>query len=317
MFRYILKRLLYAIPVFLGITFVIYTLINLAPGGPLSVLAASGEMSLSDLEALKISMGLDKPIVIRYFIWLGDLLHGDFGISYRTSQEVSLMISQRIMPSLMLTGTGILAAMLVGVPLGIISAYKPNSVWDHISTFISFIGASVPNFFLSLLLIYVLAVKLKWFPTSGMQSSGMSGNLLDLLHHLALPAFVCGIQPIGNYIKQTRSSVLEVLNEEYIKTARSKGLTNVVIVLKHAFLNALIPIVTTISLSIPFLIGGAVVTEQIFAWPGIGSLMITAITSRDYPVIMGVAVLICGVVLVANLILDLIYAALDPRIKFK
>ena len=317
MFRYILKRLLYAIPVFLGITFVIYTLINLAPGGPLSVLAASGEMSLSDLEALKISMGLDKPIVIRYFIWLGDLLHGDFGISYRTSQEVSLMISQRIMPSLMLTGTGILAAMLVGVPLGIISAYKPNSVWDHISTFISFIGASVPNFFLSLLLIYVLAVKLKWFPTSGMQSSGMSGNLLDLLHHLALPAFVCGIQPIGNYIKQTRSSVLEVLNEEYIKTARSKGLTNVAIVLKHAFRNALIPIVTTISLSIPFLIGGAVVTEQIFAWPGIGSLMITAITSRDYPVIMGVAVLICGVVLVANLILDLIYAALDPRIKFK
>ena len=317
MFRYILKRLLYAIPVFLGIIFVIYTLINLAPGGPLSVLAASGEMSLSDLEALKISMGLDKPIVIRYFIWLGDLLHGDFGISYRTSQEVSLMISQRIMPSLMLTGTGILAAMLVGVPLGIISAYKPNSVWDHISTFISFIGASVPNFFLSLLLIYVLAVKLKWFPTSGMQSSGMSGNLLDLLHHLALPAFVCGIQPIGNYIKQTRSSVLEVLNEEYIKTARSKGLTNVVIVLKHAFRNALIPIVTTISLSIPFLIGGAVVTEQIFAWPGIGSLMITAITSRDYPVIMGVAVLICGVVLVANLILDLIYAALDPRIKFK
>lgn len=317
MFRYILKRLLYAIPVFLGITFVIYTLINLAPGGPLSVLAASGEMSLSDLEALKISMGLDKPIVIRYFIWLGDLLHGDFGISYRTSQEVSLMISQRIMPSLMLTGTGILAAMLVGVPLGIISAYKPNSVWDHISTFISFIGASVPNFFLSLLLIYVLAVKLKWFPTSGMQSSGMSGNLLDLLHHLALPAFVCGIQPIGNYIKQTRSSVLEVLNEEYIKTARSKGLTNVIIVLKHAFRNALIPIVTTISLSIPFLIGGAVVTEQIFAWPGIGSLMITAITSRDYPVIMGVAVLICGVVLVANLILDLIYAALDPRIKFK
>ena len=317
MFRYILKRLLSAIPVFLRITIVIYTLINLAPGGPLSVLAASGEMSLSDLEALKISMGLDKPIVIRYFIWLGDLLHGDFGISYRTSQEVSLMISQRIMPSLMLTGTGILAAMLVGVPLGIISAYKPNSVWDHISTFISFIGASVPNFFLSLLLIYVLAVKLKWFPTSGMQSSGMSGNLLDLLHHLALPAFVCGIQPIGNYIKQTRSSVLEVLNEEYIKTARSKGLTNVVIVLKHAFRNALIPIVTTISLSIPFLIGGAVVTEQIFAWPGIGSLMITAITSRDYPVIMGVAVLICGAVLVANLILDLIYAALDPRIKFK
>lgn len=317
MIRYIVKRLLYAIPVFLGITFAIYALINLAPGGPLSVLAASGELSLSDLEALKVSMGLDKPLVVRYFIWLGDLLHGDLGVSYRTSQEVGMMIGQRIIPSLMLTGTGIIGAILIGVPLGIISAYKPNSVWDHISTFISFIGASVPNFFLSLLLIYVLAVKLKLFPTSGMYSSGAGNDLGDLLHHLALPAFVCGIQPIGNYIKQTKSSVLEVLNEEYIRTARSKGLTNPVIVLKHAFRNAMIPVVTTISLTIPFLIGGAVVTEQIFAWPGIGSLMITAITSRDYPVIMGVAVLICGVVLVMNLILDLIYAALDPRIKFK
>lgn len=317
MFKYIIKRLLYAIPVFLGITFAIYLLINLAPGGPLSVLASSGEMSLSDLEALKISMGLDKPIVVRYFIWLGDLFRGDMGVSYRTSQEVSLMISQRVIPSLTLTGTGIIGAVLIGVPLGIISAYKQNSIWDHISTFIAFIGASIPNFFLSLLLIYILAVKLKLFPTSGMQSSGQAGNIADFLRHLALPAFVCGIQPIGNYIKQTKSSVLEVLNEEYIKTARSKGLTNTVIVLKHAFRNALIPVVTTISLTIPFLIGGAVVTEQIFAWPGIGSLMITAITGRDYPVIMGVAVMICGVVLVANLVLDLIYAALDPRIKFK
>lgn len=317
MFKYVLKRLLYAIPVFLGITFVVYVLINLAPGGPLSILASSGEMSLSDLEAMKISLGLDKPIIVRYFMWLGDLFRGDLGISYRTSQEVSMMISQRIMPSLLLTGVGILGAILIGVPLGIVSAYKPNSIWDHISTFVAFIGASVPNFFLSLLLIYVLSVKLKIFPTSGMYSSGGAKDLSDLLHHLALPAFVCGIQPVGNYIKQTKSSVMEVLNEEYIKTARSKGLTNVVIVIKHAFRNALIPVVTTISLTIPFLIGGAVVTEQIFAWPGIGSLMITAITSRDYPVIMGVAVLICVTVLVANLILDLIYAALDPRIKFK
>ena len=317
MLKYVFKRLLYAVPVFLGITFAVYVLINLAPGGPLSILASSGEMSLGDLEALKISLGLDKPIIVRYFMWLGELFRGDMGISYRTSQEVSLMVAQRIKPSLMLTGVGILGAILIGVPLGIISAYKPNSIWDHISTFVAFIGASVPNFFLSLLLIYVLAVKLKLFPTSGMYSAGSGNDIGDLLKHLALPAFVCGIQPIGNYIKQTKSSVLEVLNEEYIKTARSKGLTNVVIVLKHAFRNALIPIVTTISLSIPFLIGGAVVTEQIFAWPGIGSLMITAITSRDYPVIMGVAVLICIVVLVANLILDLIYAALDPRIKFK
>ena len=168
MLKYVFKRLLYAVPVFLGITFAVYVLINLAPGGPLSILASSGEMSLSDLEALKISLGLDKPIIVRYFMWLGELFRGDMGISYRTSQEVSLMVAQRIKPSLMLTGVGILGAILIGVPLGIISAYKPNSIWDHISTFVAFIGASVPNFFLSLLLIYVLAVKLKLFPTSGM-----------------------------------------------------------------------------------------------------------------------------------------------------
>lgn len=316
MLKYVVKRLLYAIPVFLGITFVIYLLINLAPGGPLAILASSGEMSQADLEAMKVTLGLDKPIVVRYFLWLVDLFRGDLGTSYRTSQDVAMMISQRIIPSLTLTGVGILGAIIIGIPLGIISAYKPNSIWDHISTFVAFIGASVPSFFLSLLLIYILAVKMKWFPTSGMYSSG-GGDVMDMLHHLALPAFACGIQPIGNYIKQTKSSVLEVLNEEYIKTARSKGLTNTVIILKHAFRNALIPIVTTVSLSIPFLIGGAVVVEQIFAWPGIGSLMITAITSRDYPVIMGVAVLICVVVLVANLILDLVYAALDQRIEFK
>lgn len=317
MAKYVVKRLLYAIPVFLGITFAIYLLINLAPGGPLAILASSGEMSQTDLEAIKISLGLDKPIIVRYFLWLADLFRGDLGISYRTSQDVAMMIGQRIRPSLMLTGVGILGAIVIGVPLGIVSGYKPNSIWDHISTFIAFIGASVPSFFLSLLLIYTFAVKLKLFPTSGMYSAGSNSGFADLVKHLALPAFACGIQPIGNYIKQTKSSVMEVLNEEYIKTARSKGLTNFVIVLKHAFRNALIPVVTTISLSIPFLIGGAVVVEQIFAWPGIGSLMITAITSRDYPVIMGVAVLICAVVMIANLILDLIYAALDPRIKFK
>lgn len=317
MYQYILKRLLYAIPVFLGISFAIYVLINLAPGGPLSSLGASGELSYSDLEAMRKALGLDKPVIVRYFLWLSGLLHGDLGISYRTSQEVGLMISQRILPSLMLTGVGITGAILVGVPLGILSAYKPNSIWDHVSTFVAFIGASVPNFFLSLLLIYALSVKLKLFPTSGMYTSGGAGDLSDLLHHLLLPAFVCGIQPVGNFIKQTKSSVMEVLNEEYIKTARAKGLTNTAIVLKHAFRNALIPVVTTVSLTIPFLIGGAVVTEQIFAWPGVGSLMITAITSRDYPVIMGVSVLICAVVLVANLVLDLIYAALDPRIKFQ
>ena len=204
MFKYVCKRLLYAIPVFLGITFAVYALINLAPGGPLAILASSGEMSLSDLEALKVSLGLDKPLIVRYFLWLGGLFQGDLGTSYRTSQEVGMMIAQRIRPSLLLTGTGILGAILIGIPLGILSAYKPNSAWDHLGSFVSFIGASFPSFFLSLLLIYALAVKLGAFPTSGMYASGGGESLGDLLHHLALPAFVCGIQPIGNYITGQR-----------------------------------------------------------------------------------------------------------------
>ena len=316
MIKYTIKRLLIAIPVFLGITFIVFFLVNIAPGGPLDIMASSGELSQSDLEALKVSLGLDKPIIVRYFIWLRELFQGDLGTSYRTSQEVSLMIGQRLQASLILTGTGIVMAIIIGVPLGIISAYKPYSKWDSLANFIAFLGSSVPNFFLSLILIYVISVKLGWLPTSGMYSTSGNREFGDLVQHLILPAIACGIQPIGNYIKQTRASVMEVLNEEYIKTARSKGLKENIIVVKHAFRNALIPVVTSISLSIPFLIGGAVVTEQIFAWPGIGSLMVTAINNRDYPVIMGVTVLISVVVLVANLILDLIYAKLDPRISY-
>ena len=328
MIKYTIKRLLIAIPVFLGITFIVFFLVNIAPGGPLDIMASSGELSQSDLEALRVSLGLDKPIIVRYFIWLGELFQGDLGTSYKTRDPVGEEVWARLPNTAMLaltSGTGIVMAIIIGVPLGIISAYKPYSKWDSLANFIAFLGSSVPNFFLSLILIYVISVKLGWLPTSGMYSTSGNREFGDLVQHLILPAIVCGIQPIGNYIKQTRASVMEVLNEEYIKTARSKGLKENIIVVKHAFRNALIPVVTSISLSIPFLIGGAVVTEQIFAWPGIGSLMVTAgmgrmvyeaISSRDYPVIMGVTVLISVVVLVANLILDLIYAKLDPRISY-
>lgn len=208
---------------FLGITFTVYLLINLAPGGPLSILAASGEMSLSDLEALKASLGLDKPVLVRYFLWLADLLHGNLGTSYRTSQAVSMMIGQRIIPSLLLTGTGIIGAIIIGIPLewflpvnriryGIISVHLLLLSEHRCQT--SFKSSSD----------LCIGCKMKLFPTSGMYSAGSNGDWKDLLYHLALPAFVCGIQPIGNYIKQTKSSVLEVLNEEYIKQQDQKDL---------------------------------------------------------------------------------------------
>lgn len=315
--RYIVKRLLAAIPLFMVITLAVYTLINFAKGGPLDVLKESGNLSQEDLEALKISLGLDKSILHRYLIWLGQMLKGDLGTSYRTGKSVSLMIGERLGASLILTGTGITGAIIIGIPLGVLSAVRPNSIWNKVGNLLSFIGASMPSFFVCLLLVYVFAVQLKWLPANRMYSVTGEKTVSDLIRHLILPAFVCGIQPLKGYIKQTKVAVQEVMNEEYIKTARAKGLKESTIIVRHAFRNALIPIVTQISLSIPFLVGGAVVVEQIFAWPGIGSLMIFGITNRDYPIIMGVTVLIAAVVLVSNLLLDLLYARLDPRITYK
>lgn len=315
MVKYTVKRLLTSIPIFISITVIVYTLISIAPGGPLDIIGAAGNLSKEALQNLKISMGLDQPVYIRYFLWLKGLLHGDLGVSYRTSQAVANMIGQRIGPSLILTGSGIGMAVLIGVPLGIVAAYKPHSRWDSFSSGISFIGSSAPSFFISLLAIYIFAVKLKILPTQGMYSSSGPKTLDSLLSHLILPASIVCLQLVGGFIKQTRGSMLEVLNEDYIKTARSKGLKENVVTIKHAFRNALIPVVTLIGLSIPYLIGGAVVTEQIFSWPGLGSLMVTSIASRDYPTIMGITVLISITVLCSNLVLDLIYATLDPRIS--
>ncbi|MPM32038.1 Dipeptide transport system permease protein DppB [bioreactor metagenome] len=317
MVRYVVKRLAAAIPIFIGITIIVYTLVSIAPGGPLDIINSAGSLSAEDLQQLKVSMGLDKPILVRYLIWLRDLVTGDLGVSYRTNQSVATMISLRIVPSLILTLTGTTLAILIGVPLGVLSAYRPYSPIDTLSSGLAFIGTSAPGFFISLVSVYIFAAKLKILPAQGMYSTETGKSLSSLLLHLLLPACVVALQSVGGYIKQTRGSVLEVLNEDYIKTARSKGLRETAIVIRHALRNALIPIVTLIGLSVPYMIGGAVVTEQIFSWPGIGSLMILSINNRDYPVIMGITVLISVTVLSANILLDLIYASLDPRISYQ
>lgn len=313
--KYIVKRLLISIPIFIGITFIVFMLANLAPGGPLDIIAASANMSQEQLEALKVSMGLDKPVLVRYGIWLRDLFHGDLGMSTKTAQEVSHIIGQRIGPSLTLSVTSLAVTVVLGIALGILSAYKPYSFWDNFSSAIAFLGTSIPSFVVSLVLIYIFAVKLKALPAQGMYAASGGGGLKDLSIHLVLPVVVMCFQSIGNYIKQTRGSILEVMNEDYIKTARAKGLKEITITIRHALRNAWIPIVTQIGLSVPYVIGGAVVTEQIFGWPGIGSLMVSSISGRDYNVIMGVTVLIAVVVLVANIVLDVLYAYLDPRIS--
>jgi len=313
--KYLVKRILLAIPTFLGITIMIFFLANLAPGGPLDVLASEASMSEEAFEQLKIAMGLDKPIIVRYGIWLGNFVRGDLGTSTRTYKPVAEIIGQRLGPSLVLTVTSLLFCLILSIPLGIMAASRPGSKWDTVSSGIAFMGTSLPTFFIALILVYVFAAKLGWLPATGMYDINGPRTLGSLARHLIMPAFILGFSMCGQFIKQTRGSLLEVFNEEYVKTARAKGLREHVVIIKHVFRNGLIPIVTMISLTVPGLLGGAVITETIFSWPGVGSLMVQSINMRDYNTIMGVTALVAAGVLIINIIIDFVYARLDPRIS--
>lgn len=316
MFKYIIKRLLISIPVFLGITLCVFIMSSLAPGSPADRLAAETGLTQLEYDALEKSLGLDKPILVRYVIWLKDFVRGDLGNSYDTGKSVSKTIGNRLGPTLLLTGTSLLIAILVAVPLGVLMSRKPYGKLDYFGSGFSFLGQAVPTFFSSLILIYLFAVKLKILPISGMIDANGKVTFIGTVKHLVMPVFVLSWLLTANLLRYTRASMLEVFNEEYVKTARSKGITESRVMIKHVLRNGLIPIVTAIGLQVPFLFGGACVVEKIFTWPGIGSLLVNSITTRDYPVIMGITCMIAIVVLVTNLVLDIIYAALDPRIAF-
>lgn len=313
MIKYIIKRFLLAIPTFIGITVLVFVLSNLAPGSPADVLASSVNLSEEAYEQLEKSLGLDKPIIVRYGIWLLDFVQGDLGTSTRTNTPVFGIIKERLGPSLLLTVTSLLVCLIISIPLGVMSAVKQSSGWDTTSNVLSFLGTSIPGFFLSLILVYFFAARLGWLPATGMYEPNGAHTFGQLVRHMILPVFVLSFGMLGDFIKQTKGSMLEVINNDYVKTARSKGLKGRVVVIKHVLRNALIPVVTMVSLTVPFLLGGAVVTEQVFSWPGIGSLMVLSITARDYNSIMGVTVIIAAGVLICNLVLDLVYAKLDPR----
>jgi peptide/nickel transport system permease protein len=316
MTQYLIKRLLTVIPVFIGITAVIYILMSMAPGNVLDFIGEGSDLVLSDeqYQALRASYGLDKSPVARYVIWLGNFLRGNMGVSYRGNQDVSHIIAQRIMPSVLLTGIGVFFAIILAIPIGIMAAYRPYSMWDSISSFFALLGATLPVFFVSILGVYIFSIKLGWLPSKGMANFAVSGPA-EYARHMLMPATIICFSSMGSLIKQTRGACLEVFNEEYIKTARSKGISEARVVFAHGFRNALIPVVTSVLLQIPHIIGGSTIIEQIFGWPGIGSLMLSSINNRDYPVVMGVAVLIASTVLLTNILLDVVYVFLDPRIS--
>ncbi len=316
MVKKMIGKLLFAVVILFALTFFVFSLSNMVKGNALDVIL-SDEISMSQetYDALLHEMGLDQPIPVRYWNWLTAFVHGDMGMSSKYNVPVADMIRQRIGPTLLLTFTAMILAVCISVPLGVMSAYKPYSIWDNLSSALAFVSSSMPGFILCLFAIYIFAVRLGWFPTQGMYSANQAHTLGDLIHHLVLPVLIAGLQLVGSLLKQTRSAVLEVMNEDYIKTARSKGLAERAVLVGHALRNALIPIVTTISLSVPFLVGGSVVIEQIFSWPGMGSLIISSINDRDYNVIMAAAVVICVVVLLTNIAMDFIYLLIDPRLS--
>ena len=315
MSRYIIKRLLMAIPVLIGITIIDYALMC-AAGSPLEMMVGA-RFSQSALELKAAQLGLNQPIYVQYFYWLMELLQGNLGTSIKTYQSVSTMIGSHIGPTLLLMGTSLILSLVIALPVGIYSAVNQYSKKDFTIVTTSFVASSIPSFFLSLIFIYLFALVLKWLPSSGMTTLGADFNFLDLLAHMALPVSVLTLSLAGSNIRYIRTSMLEILQKDYLKAALAKGIGKRKVLWKHAFKNALLPIISVIGMQIPMLFGGAVVVEQVFSWPGLGLLMTSAITSRDYPVIMGVCLLSVVVVLVANLLTDIAYALVDPTVKLK
>lgn len=315
--KYIGKRILMLIPTFIGVTLLAYVLSALAPGDPVSYMLGTENVTQEDVARLSNQLGLDQPVIVQYLHWLARLFQGNLGKSYRTSEPVMQMLMSRMGSTLLITLTSVTVSVLLAIPLGVAAAVKPYSGWDYIASGLSFVTAAAPNFFISLVLVYLFGVKLGLLPVTGMYTSASDRNIQDLLKHMVLPVSVLAFQNLGNLIRQVRGSMLEALQEDYIRTAREKGLRESRVVIRHALRNAGIPIITVIGMNLPFIVGGAVVTEQIFAWPGIGALMIQSINARDYPCIMGITVFVTIVVLIGNLITDLLYGLMDPRITYK
>lgn len=311
--KYILKRILIALPVLLGITVIDYALCS-AAGSPLAMMMTARTTEAA-LEQKAILMGLDQPVYIQYFIWLGQVIQGNLGTSYKSYQPVAQMIAEHIGPTLLLMGVSLLVSLAISLPAGIYSATRQYGKGDYAVVGLSFLSSGIPSFFLALLLIYLFTVRLGWLPSSGMTTLGTDGGFWDVVQHMVMPVIVLAIGMAGNNIRYFRSAMLEILQKDYLRTAKAKGIGHFLVVNKHALRNALLTVITVVGMQIPGLFGGAVVIEQVFSWPGLGLMTMNAISGRDYPVIMGVCLFSAVIVLLSNLLTDILYAVADPTIR--
>ena len=319
MFNYIFRRLLIALPSLLGISIVLFTVLALAPGDPFEELATNPNVPPEVRMALRAQFGLDDPIWQRYLHWLVSMLKGDWGFSFVSRIDVDVLIGQRIPVTLAIIGASQLVALLVALPVGVLAAVKPYSWFDRIASTVAFIGFSLPTFFTGILFILVFSIHLGWLPFVFRADISATGWAWwwEHLKQSIMPVMVLGLFQAASWMRYVRSAVLDVIRLDYVTTARSKGLAERVVITKHVVRNALIPVVTLIALQLPQLFGGAIVTEQIFRIPGIGSLLIDAILRNDTPVVMAVTFVLSALVILFNLLADVIYGWLDPRISYR
>lgn len=318
MTKFIIRRLLISIPTLLGISVVLFTVISLAPGDPYADLALNPNIPPETQQRLRDQLGLDDPVYVQYFKWLTSLLKGDWGQSFVNKRPVTEVIAERLPTTVMVLGIAYIFALMIALPVGIISAVKQYSWWDNVATTLAFLGYSLPTFFTGILFILIFTVKLGWLPevySSNIEAGGIEG-LIQRAKYAAMPIMVLALFQAAELTRYVRSSVLDVVHLDYVRTARAKGLSEVRVTIRHAVRNALIPVVTIIALQVPTIFTGALITEQIFRVPGIGSQLLISINGKDLPVLMGIVFTYSILVVTFSLIADILYGVLDPRIKY-
>lgn len=314
MSAYLLRRLGQSLILLLIVSVIAFGVLHLAPGGPLAQFALTPGMTQADLARIAHQMGLDRPLPLQYWEWFHRMLDGDWGRSYRDNQPVLAVIGGHLPATLELMVSSTLIAVLIGTWVGVLGALRRYSVFDYLATVGAMVALSIPTFWFGLVVIYAFSVRLPWLPAGGMYTIG-EGSFLDYLHHLIAPALVLALVTVAIWSRYMRSSMLEVIGQDYVRTARAKGMPERVVVLHHALRNALLPMIAIAGLQLPTLLGGALVTETVFTWPGMGRLFLDSIGYRDYPVLMGVLMVTALLVLIGNLGADLLYAVYDPRIR--
>lgn len=317
MLRYSFRRLLVSLPVVLGITLVAFVLVRLSPSDPVMMMISPEQAgNQAFIDATRERLGLDQPQIVQYGKWLLTALQGDLGYSFQNGRPVLQLLGDRLYPTVLLIVASMLVAIIVGLVLGSLAAIKQNSVVDYLASLFSVATLSVPNFFIGLAGIYIFSLTLGWLPAAGMRPRGSDGNLLEVLPYLVMPATILGLTLAGPFVRYVRAGMLEVITQDFLRTADSKGISRTRIYVRHALRNSLLPLVTVVALTIPSVFGGAVVVESIFNWPGMGNLVLTAIQARDYPVLVGFMLIVAVLVLACNLLADIAYALVDPRIRY-